>query len=186
MAGPSIRVPLEPEVYDTIFTEYEPDNLWPVHPDARQHTRRSLYLLRKRNVRLPMLVAYDAPDMMSSCGARNVSVHALQALTLMNSEFMLQQSKALAALTLQNSTNEVQRIRTLFERTLGRLPNLVELQTTRDFLRQQRSLLLGKERRGEKLAQLAAIPKGMNETSVAAWIDLCLATLNLNEFVYMD
>ncbi len=89
LGGPSIKVPLEPEVYDTIFTEYEPDNLWPVHPDPRQHSRRSIYLVRKRNVRLPLLVAFDAPDLMSVCGARQVSVHALQSLTLMNSEFML-------------------------------------------------------------------------------------------------
>lgn len=186
MAGPSIRVPLEPEVYDTIFTEYEPDNLWPVHPDARQHTRRSLYLLRKRNVRLPLLVAYDAPDMMSPCGARNVSVHALQALTLMNSEFMLQQSKALTGQVLQSPATESQRIRALFERTLGRLPSAIELQTTQKFLRQQRVLLLGRQQRGEKLAQLAHAPKGLDNASVAAWVDLCLATLNLNEFVYVD
>src|SRR5262249_34508645 len=88
MGGASIRVPLEPEVYATIFTEGEPDNLWPVHPDPRQHTRRSLYLLRKRNVRLPMLAVFDQPDMMTSCGARGKSVHALQALTLLNSDFM--------------------------------------------------------------------------------------------------
>lgn len=186
LAGPSIRVPLEPEVYDTIFTEYEPDNLWPVHPDVRQHTRRSLYLLRKRNVRLPLLAAYDAPDLMSSCGARNVSVHALQALTLMNSEFMLQQSKALAARVLSSGTSEQQRIRILFERTLGRLPSSVEQQTTREFLRQQQVLLSGRQQRGEKIAPLSEIPKGMNAPSVAAWIDLCLATLNLNEFVYLD
>ncbi|MGH9768274.1 MAG: PSD1 and planctomycete cytochrome C domain-containing protein, partial [Blastocatellia bacterium] len=43
LGGPSVKVPLEPEVYDTIFTEGEPDNLWPVHPDPRQHARRSLY-----------------------------------------------------------------------------------------------------------------------------------------------
>ncbi|HKC87767.1 MAG TPA: PSD1 and planctomycete cytochrome C domain-containing protein, partial [Blastocatellia bacterium] len=95
LGGPSIKVPLEPEVYDTIFTEYEPDNLWPVHPDPRQYTRRSLYLIRKRNVRLPLLVAFDAPDLMGVCGARQVSVHALQSLTLMNSEFMLRQGEAL-------------------------------------------------------------------------------------------
>ena len=186
MTGPSIRVPLEPEVYDTIFTEYEPDNLWPVHPDARQHTRRSLYLLRKRNVRLPLLVAYDAPDLMSPCGARNVSVHALQALTLMNSEFMLQQSKALTSWILHRGTNETERIRALFERTLGRLPGPVELQAAREFLRQQPLLLNRRQQRGEKLAQLANAPKGMTDASVAAWIDLCLATLNLNEFVYVD
>lgn len=186
LAGPSIRVPLEPEVYDTIFTEYEPDNLWPVHPDARQHTRRSLYLLRKRNVRLPLLVAYDAPDLMSSCGARNVSVHALQALTLMNSEFMLQQSRALAARILKDGTGERQRINILFEQTLGRLPSLLEQQTTREFLRQQRSLLFGRQQRGEPMVQLVEMSKGLSRVEVAAWVDLCLATLNLNEFVFLD
>src|SRR6185369_16883313 len=149
--GASIRVPIEPEVYETIFTEYEPDNLWPVHPDPRQHTRRSLYLLHKRNVRLPMLVAYDAPDLMSSCGARSVSVHALQSLTLMNSEFMLQQSQALAARVLREGLSERQRIAHLFELTLGRLPDATELRTTREFLRRQTALIAGRQQRGEKI-----------------------------------
>ena len=43
-------MPLEPEVYDLIFTEGEPDGLWPVTPDSKQHTRRSIYLFNKRNV----------------------------------------------------------------------------------------------------------------------------------------
>src|SRR5262245_8825123 len=108
LEGPSIRVPLEPEVYDQIFTEYEPDNLWPVHPDPRQHTRRSLYLIRKRNVRLPLLVAFDAPDLMSSCGARSVSVHALQSLTLLNSDFMLSQSRILTERLWKETRGEEQ------------------------------------------------------------------------------
>ena len=53
--GPMVRVPLEPEVYELIFTEGEPDGLWPITPDPRQHVRRSLYLFAKRNVRLPLL-----------------------------------------------------------------------------------------------------------------------------------
>ena len=62
LGGPSVKVPLEPEVYDLIFTEGEPDGLWPVTPDATQHTRRSIYLFNKRNVRLPLLEAFDQPD----------------------------------------------------------------------------------------------------------------------------
>src|SRR5262249_33838082 len=34
LGGPLVRVPLEPEVYDLIFTEEEPDGLWPVTPDT--------------------------------------------------------------------------------------------------------------------------------------------------------
>lgn len=194
MGGPSIRVPLEPEVYDQIFTEYEPDNLWPVHPDVRQHTRRSLYLVRKRNVRLPLLVAFDAPDLMSSCGARAVSVHALQSLTLMNSEFMLTQAKALA-IRLFNETagmkagreaTEIKMIARLSELALGRLPKPAEVQATRAFLKDQAAIIQGRIARGEKVAGLNNAPNTFAPATVAAWIDLCLATFNLNEFVYVQ
>ncbi len=184
--GPPVRVPLEPEVYDTIFTEQEPDNLWPVHPDPRQHTRRTLYLVRKRNVRLPLLVAFDAPDLMSSCGARSVSVHALQALTLMNSDFMLQQSKTFAA-RLWREGNGQQRamITRLYELALGRAPRVAEVQLTQQFLRSQTALLAERQARGETIARVPELPPMADAATVAAWVDLCLATLNLNEFLFL-
>ena len=61
-----MKVPLEPEVYDLIFTEGEPDGLWPVTPDASQHVRRSLYLFNKRNVRNPLFEAFDQPEQPST------------------------------------------------------------------------------------------------------------------------
>jgi hypothetical protein len=187
MGGPSIKVPLEPEVYDTIFTEGEPDNLWPAHPDARQHTRRSLYLIRKRNVRLPLLVAFDAPDLMSSCGARAVSVHALQSLTLMNSEFMLQQSCSLAGrLFKEAGGNERAMIAKLYDLTLARRPRLVELRVTQRFLQDQAAIIRGRIARGEAVTKLKDLPKQVDPAVAAAWVDLCLATMNLNEFVYLN
>jgi hypothetical protein len=173
IGGPSIKVPIEPEVYETIFTEAEPDNLWPVHPDPNQHVRRSLYLLRKRNVRLPMLAVFDQPDMMSACGARGQSVHALQALTLINSPFMLEQSGALAKRLIADvRSEEAARIRRLFELALNRPPTDRELESTRRFLKGQRALA------GKTAAHGSA--------DLAAWTDLCLATLNRNEFMYLN
>jgi mono/diheme cytochrome c family protein len=186
MGGPPIRVPLEPEVYDTIFTEYEPDNLWPVTPDVRQHTRRSLYLFRKRNVRLPMLVAFDAPDMMSSCAARNVSVHSLQSLTLMNSDFIREQSRALASRVLREAQGgERASIERLYLLTLNRPPNAQEMRITEQFLRDQVMIIRQRIAEGERVAQLTGIPEQIDRATAAAWVDLCLATLNLNEFVYV-
>ena len=92
-----VRVPLEPEVYDLIFTEDEPDGLWLVTPDAREHDRRSLYLLNKRNVRQPLLEALDQPDTLTSCPVRAVSTFAPQALILMNGPFMQGQARAMAS-----------------------------------------------------------------------------------------
>jgi hypothetical protein len=187
LGGPSVKVPLDPEVYDTIFTEYEPDNLWPVHPDSRQHTRRSLYLIRKRNVRLPLLVAFDAPDLMGVCGARQVSVHALQSLTLMNSEFMLQQSRALAErLFKEGGGDERAMISRLYELTLARKPRPDELRLAQSFMKGQAAVIRDRIARGETVAKLKDLPKVVDEAIAAAWVDLCLATMNLNEFIYLN
>jgi mono/diheme cytochrome c family protein len=183
--GPSIRVPVEPEVVENVFTEGEPDNLWPTHPDVRQHTRRSLYLLRKRNVRLPMLVAFDTPDLMSVCGARNVSVHSLQALTMLNSDFMQEQSKALATRLFREANNERQRIARLYELTLGRAPRADEYRATQTFLKAHAAILRDRNARGETIVAVNNLPKTIDAITAAAWVDLCLATLNLNEFVYV-
>ncbi|NOT60666.1 MAG: DUF1549 domain-containing protein [Acidobacteria bacterium] len=163
--GPSVRVPLEPEVYDNIFTEGEPDNLWPVTPDVKQHSRRTIYLLYKRNVRLPLLATYDAPDLMSSCGARSVSIHSLQALTLMNSEFMWEQAQALHQRLIRDVKVEPWRVNWLYRLTLGRAATWQERQWTDAFLQEQQRL---------------------GRTKAEAWADLCLAMMNLNEFLYLD
>ena len=179
MGGPSVRVALEPEVYDTIFSESEPDNLWSPTPDVRQHTRRSLYLFRKRNVRLPMMAVFDQPDMMSSCAARGQTVHALQALTLVNGEFMRKESAALAGrLFRERPASQRARIERLFELTLGRPPNPTEERATERFLAD--AALIAQPGRSHE-----GIPQGASPPVFVATADLCLSTLNLNDFLFV-
>jgi len=185
IGGPSVRIPLEPEVYDTIFTESEPDNLWPTTQDARQHTRRSLYLFRKRNVRLPMLAVFDQPDMMSSCAARGQTVHALQALTLVNSEFMRKQSLVFAdRIYADRPAAAADRLDRLFLLAFGRHARYDEMQATKRFLRDQTEILRGRIARHE-LSPPKSFPKSADPPSYLAFADLCLATLNMNEFLYI-
>jgi hypothetical protein len=183
MGGRPVRVPLEPEVYDTIFTEAEPDNLWPVTPDAREHTRRSLYLLRKRNVRLPMMVAFDAPDLMSSCAARSQSVHALQALTLLNSDFIRVESRALARRLYREASGEPEMIERLYLLSLGRKPRSDERELAVGFLRDQTRIIRERLARGEAVTRIETVKA--DPARVAAWVDLAQATINLNEFLYL-
>lgn len=186
MGGPSVRVPLEPEVYATIFTEGEPDNLWPVTPDVREHSRRSLYLLHKRNVRLPMLAVFDQPDMLSSCAARGQSVHALQALTLTNSDFMRQQSVAFATRLVNDCRGDrVKMIDRLFLLTQGRSPRPTERRATERFLHDQSSIVQERISRGEPVSRLMGTQTPLEPAEAAAWVDLCLAAFNLNDFVYL-
>jgi hypothetical protein len=155
LGGRPVRVSIEAEVYDLIFTEGERDGLWPVAPESEQH-RRSLYLLNKRSLRLPLMMAFDQPDTMTSCPVRPTSTHALQALTLFNSDFMQQQSAEFAARLDRESGGSVdQKLRRAYRLALARPPRPVELTMGKQFLRS---------------GNLS---------------DFCLALLNRNEFVYI-
>jgi len=134
MGGRPVKTPIEPEVYDLIFTEYEADNLWPLPKDRSEIYRRSIYLLNKRTVRLPMMANFDQPDTMTSCPVRPVSTHALQSLSLMNSDFMQEQSKAFAVRLREIPA--AQRVDRAHEFTLGRKASPAEQNLARDFFKQ--------------------------------------------------
>ena len=156
--GKPVRIPIEQEVYDLIFTEAEPDNLWPVTPDRFKHDRRSLYLLNKRTVRLPFLANFDQPDTMTSCSVRQTSTHALQSLSLLNSDFMQDQSTALAErITRQCGEADPDcHIELAYRLTLARHPTSAERRLADEFL--------------------ASGPETLR--------DFSLALLNRNEFIY--
>src|SRR5690606_32978710 len=70
----------------TLLDKYEYMNGkgWYTSPPGADHVR-SIYLVQKRSVRLPLLEAFDPPDTYVTCGRRESSVTAPQALTLLNS-----------------------------------------------------------------------------------------------------
>jgi hypothetical protein len=157
MGGRPVRVPIEPEIYDLIFTEGEPDNLWPVTLDKAEHDRRTLYLLNKRTIRLPFLANFDQPDNMTSCPVRPASTHALQALSLMNSDLMQQESRRFAArLERECAATADCRLRRAYKLALARAPRPAEVAMAKEFFA-----------KGGPLE------------------DFCLALLNRNEFAYL-
>jgi hypothetical protein len=186
IGGPMVRVPLEPEVYDLIFTEGEPDGLWPTTPDPRQHNRRSVYLFSKRNVRLPLLEAFDQPDTLTSCPVRPVSTFAPQALILLNGPFMQEKSRAFAVRLLREAGPEpASQVKLAYRLALGRAPRPEERQVALEFLSEQKELL-----HDRLLARLpvnvpADLPDGADPAAAAALSDFCLALLNRNEFMYV-
>lgn len=157
IGGRPVKIPIEPEVYNLIFTEAERDGLWPVNPDKNVQNRRAIYLYNKRSVRLPLLSAFDQPDDITSCPVRPVSTHALQALSLFNSDFMQEVSGAFAA-RLEKTCGKDRgcAVDTAWHLALARGPRKAELQLARKFL-----------------GSGGTLP------------DFCLALLNRNEFVYV-
>ncbi len=186
VGGASVKVPLEPEVYDLIFTEGEPDGLWPVTPDAKQHTRRSVYLFNKRNVRQPLLEAFDQPDTLNACAVRPVSTFAPQALILMNSPFVHAQAKMMAVALVKEGGDTDKQLNAMYRRAVGRTPSATERDLAKEFLKDQTATI--RERIRAKLPvgmDAAALPAGADVAHARALADLCVVLFNTHEFVYI-
>lgn len=159
--GPGIRIPLEPEVRSLIFTESEVVDLWPVDLDPAQCARRSIYLYRKRNVRYPLFDAFDAPDALTACPVRAVSIHAPQALALINGGFAQGVARAFGGALMKVAGGDRERVAEAFLRCYARLPTAEETREAREFVG-----------RGPAPAE-------------DRWADFALALINSNEFVYV-
>ncbi len=132
--GPSVIIPVEPELVNFL---YKPSQ-WAVTPDAREHDRRTIYLIAKRNLRLPFMEVFDAPDLQISCARRETSTHAPQALELLNGDFSNRMAEALAARLLKEAGNSApKQIDLAYRLATGRAPTPAELKLARQFLARQ-------------------------------------------------
>lgn len=150
--GPSVMVPVDPELVQLLYKPVQ----WAVTKEAGDHDRRSIYLIAKRNLRLPFLENFDAPALQTSCSRRETSTHAPQALELLNGPLSNDLARAFAGRLEREAHSDVGCIiDRAFQLALGRLPRPDERQRSLEFLRK------------EPLAEFA------------------LAIFNLNEFLYV-
>lgn len=156
---------------------------WVVNADPREHTRRGLYILVRRNFRFPMFDIFDAPVNAVSCAGRDVSTVAPQALWLMNNRTAFGQSERLAARLARESGKEPSAwVERAWRLALGRAP------TKQESIEAQR-LIDTLERDGSKTMLLKDAPvelATLPPARAAALTKFCLALFNLNEFIYID
>lgn len=128
---------------------------WYPSPAAEQHCR-SLFLVQKRNTRVPLLELLDQPDNSVPCQRRLASIVAPQALSLLNSPVAIEAAKSFASRVESQATSPRDQINIAFKLALQRLPSVTEQAACEQLLRQ------------------SSLP------------EVCRALLNLNEFVYLD
>jgi hypothetical protein len=132
--GPGVMVPVEKELVDLL---YKPSQ-WQIAKDPTEHNRRSVYLLAKRNLRLPFMEVFDQPDMQISCARRESSTHAPQALELLNGDFSNGMARALSdRLRREGGASVRQRIDLAYKLAAGRAPNQAEARSATRFLETQ-------------------------------------------------
>ena len=154
LTGESVITPVDPEMVKLL---YKPDQ-WAVTKDRSEHNRRSIYLIAKRNLKLPFMEVFDQPDLQTSCECREVRTHAPQALELLNGEFSNRMADQLARrLEKLAGRSEPMIVDTAFELATGRAP------TAR-----------------QRAAAVAFLESG------APVRELALAVFNLNGFLYVE
>lgn len=158
--GPAVWPPLPQEVLKAnpavLDDNKEKTKGWYPSP-AELQGARSLFLVQKRNLRVPLMEAFDLPENAVSCARRSVSTVAPQALTLLNSEFVADIANGFA------------------ERLQREAGPGVNDQVERGF-----TLAL---QRGPDEAERTASIKFCEERSLA---EFCRVMLNVNEFAYVD
>lgn len=130
--------------------------------------RRSIYIHVKRSLIYPLLATFDLPDTDRTSALRFASTQPTQALGLVNGSFANQQAAAMAARVSKDigaSGTDRAFVMRAFSLTMQRRPT--EAETT-----EGAALLKRLEQRGA--------------THEKALQYLCLAALNLDEFVYLD
>jgi hypothetical protein len=137
------------------------------NPDGN---RRSIYLQVRRSQPLTFLQLFDQPVIETNCTHREVSTVASQALTLLNSDFMIRQADAFAMRVLKEDAKSPANhaIRLAF----GRPASEREATLFTKFLDQQ--------------TQHHAKTQMQPEARRRAVADLCHMLLSANEFAYVD
>ncbi|MEO1528473.1 MAG: DUF1553 domain-containing protein, partial [Planctomycetota bacterium] len=166
MSGPGVRPPLPNELVKTLK-----NGQWTVTPNVADHSRRSIYLFARRNLRYPLFATFDRPAANCSCAVRHESTTATQSLSLLNSRLTKEACEKLVSTVRSECRGREHRCERLFFRVVGRTPTREEVSELVSFIEEQVALL---EHQGD------------SDPEYAASVDLSLALVNSNAFLYVD
>ena len=177
--------PVVPPLADDELAALREKWQWPVSGDPKEHTRRGLYIMVRRNFRFPMFEVFDAPLTEVSCPQRDVTTVAPQALWTLNSDSVYRQARQLAELVLVTTQDDPEKwVAEVWFRMLSRPATKKEEAETRKLLEILESQAAKRPAQGlpELPTQLAKLPPAR----ASAYIQTCLALFNHNEFTFVD
>lgn len=162
LGGPSFKAPIDAEALEGLSMKggaYQPS-------PPEECRRRSLYMFTKRGLIVPLMTTFDQCDTTVPTGKRDVSIVALQALSLLNNGWVRGAADACAGQVLAAATPAGTRVDDAWRRVLGRLPTATEKEASLEHV----------------TTQLAGDPARER----LAWASLCQVLFNTNEFLSID
>jgi Protein of unknown function (DUF1553) len=141
------------------------------------NARRTIYLPIIRSGVFDVLQTLDFPDPAMINGKRETSTVAPQALLMMNSDLIFEQSNHLVTQHMPQSLDDAQRISVAYHRILKRAPELEEINTATTYIQNVRN----------KLQQISASSSSDEvHPDRAVWQSLCRVLISSNEFSYIE
>ena len=144
-------------------------------------SHRSIYLMVQRLHPHPFLSLFNSPNTTASVAVRDTSTLPLQALFMSNSDFVHTQADGLARRLIESEAGERARVDRAYWLTFSRPASQIELDRSRDYLRQY-AQLLSTEGATEGATKVASA----EESTVAPLASLVRTLFASNEFVYID
>jgi mono/diheme cytochrome c family protein len=144
--------------------------------------RRGLYIFFQRTAPYPQLINFDAPDANVTAPRRTRSDTPLQALNLMNDPVFVEAAQALALRILAEAPADFdRRLDYGYQLCFSRLPGPAERRIATTSFRRFKSIL---DRDGKGVQKLVPVARpDADPVETAAWVSLCRAWLNTDEFV---
>jgi hypothetical protein len=185
---------------------------WVPNPLPRQRHRRSLYALKIRGLRDPLMEVFNEPAPDFSCERRDRSTVTPQVFSLFNSQASYDRALAIAARAAKAGESDAATLRRVFELAYSRPPVAAEERACLDHWRAMLTVHAGltlakkapprsvtreavEENTGERFtfaetleAYADFVPdlQGADvDARTRALADVCLVILNANEFVYL-
>jgi hypothetical protein len=157
LGGPGVMQPIDSDLVKML----KRPQYWVATKDKSEYDRRTMYMIYKRNLVLPFMGVFDAPDMQLSCPRREQSTHAPQALELLNGKLSNSLAQYFADRIAQARRTDEGRIDLAWRLATGHAPTLKEKQLAAKYL---------SEKPGD--------PVRLKE--------LALDVFNLNSFLYVN
>ena len=151
--------------------------------------RRGLYMHWQRQFPHPMLRAFDAPTREECTASRPISNTPLAALTLLNDPVFIEASRAFAQRILKaDLANDRARVSFAWREATGRLPRDAEIHVLMTLLREGLEHYMAAPEEAEQLVRVgdARREESLDATTLAAWMQVTRAILNLHETITRD
>ena len=163
MFGPSIYT----DIPDAVKAgQSRPGSGWG-ESSPEDKVRRSIYIHVKRSLLDPLIESFDFADTDQTCPVRFVTTQPTQALSMLNSDFALEQAEIFADMLKKKAgDSSAERVTFALRRVTQREPTDDEIQRGLDLM--------------------AGLKKENNLNDEKALKYFCLVALNLNEFMYLD